>query len=89
MDSNERIRIRRARQTLSALGLYGNVSNAKIEYTPWPDHKFYPLWAFQHQKAIRRFVAITGGDETDEQNVVDCAIMLWEKDPKTVEYNLN
>lgn len=85
----ERLRKDRARRTLTALGLYHPLRPNRIEYRPLPDHKFFPLWAFQHQKAIRRFVAITGGDETDEQNVVDCAIMLWQKDPKAVEYNLN
>lgn len=83
------LKIKRNMITMSTLGIYVHFLDSKIEYRPWPDHKFYPLWAFQHQKAIRRFVAITGGDETDDQNVVETSLMLWEKDPKAVEYNWN
>lgn len=82
------LKIEHKRNTLEALNL-PFLFHARLEYKPWPDRLFYPLWAFQHQKAIRKFVEDTGGDPEDESKIIEEAQLLWQEDPKAVEYNLN
>jgi len=80
----------KAAPVLKSLGMYCPLPYVTvIKYSVWPAHKFFPLWAFQHQKALRDFVRITGGNEWEESEVTDAANYLWHKDPKTVEKNLN
>lgn len=80
----------KARPVLLALQLHAPINcKTTIDYSIMPEAKFFSLWAFTHQKALREFVKVTGGNEFDDGEVLDAANYLWYKDPKTVEKNWN
>ena len=79
-----------AAPTLTALGLHSGIGfEPKMKYSVMPDSTYFPIWAFQHQKAIIDFVKATDGDYTDSMVITDAANYLWYADPKIVEKNLN